>query len=162
MEGGSSLCRPQRVRRIHISRICQVFRILVDARVRCTFLSIHCRVESETTLIDLRAEIANQLELASLPETYIFLRSIGRCFTWVRRKSRFPRKKDLLLVFTNNEFLHVHSAACFVWAHTYIKQYRCTCYVIFVESSATSFHIILYIRVHIHVYDHTKNRWLLY
>lgn len=59
-------------------------RYLAFSWCACQAALSRCRVEAETTLIDLRAEILNQLEAGSLPQTYIFLRSIGRCLTWVR------------------------------------------------------------------------------
>ena len=41
------------------------------------------RVGIHTTLVSLREEIASQLSPSLLPGQYVFLRNLGRCFSWV-------------------------------------------------------------------------------
>ncbi|GIY94427.1 uncharacterized protein CEXT_120241 [Caerostris extrusa] len=50
------------------------------------------RVLPQTHLSDLRKEINRQLGIDSVPQTFVFLRSVGRNFTQVRPKQEMEMK----------------------------------------------------------------------
>ena len=64
-----------------VNFICVVFVITVLLII--TILMMSFRVGIHTTLVSLREEIASQLSPSLLPGQYVYLRNLGRCFTWV-------------------------------------------------------------------------------
>ncbi|GFW12490.1 uncharacterized protein TNCV_817431 [Trichonephila clavipes] len=92
------------------------------------------RVLPQTHLSDLRKEINRQLGIDSVPQTFVFLRSVGRNFTQVRPKQEMEMKvKNYIPPFAQNEIAVVpdfHKRILFsdeahFWLNGYVNKQNC-------------------------------------